>query len=89
MNKKLILFMTSLALAITPVSAMASEYTGPAVSIESVDERANLRAANGSYKTWLQYDAHWRDLTLGVGGDTMADSGCLVTSIGKLFSFLY
>ena len=29
MNKKLILFMTSLALAATPVRAVASEYTRP------------------------------------------------------------
>ena len=84
MNKKLILFMTSLALAITPVSAMASEYTAPEVSIEAVEERATLKAATGSYRTWLQYDAQWRDLTLGYGGDTMADSGCLVTSIAIL-----
>ena len=33
MNKKLILFMTSLSLAVTPIGVYASEYTGPAASI--------------------------------------------------------
>ena len=84
MNKKLILFMTSLSLAISPMSVLASEYTGPAASIEAVEDRASLKAATGEYKNWKQYDSRWSRKTLGVGGDTMASSGCLVTAIAML-----
>lgn len=45
MNKKLILFMTSLSLAVAPMSVFANEYNGPTASIEAVEERANLQAA--------------------------------------------
>lgn len=84
MNKKLILFMTSLSLAVSPMSVLASEYTGPKASIEAVEDRATLKAATGEYKNWKQYDSRWRSKTLGAGGDTMAASGCLVTAIAML-----
>lgn len=84
MNKKLILFMTSLSMALSPMSVLANEYTGPKATIEAVEERAALKAATGEYKTWKQYDSRWRSVTLGAGGDTMAASGCLVTAIAML-----
>lgn len=84
MNKRLILFMTSLALAASPMSVLANEYTGPLATIEAVEDRAMLQAATGDYKKWLQYDGRWGSMTLGAGGDTMADSGCLVTAIAML-----
>lgn len=84
MNKKLILFMTSLSLALSPMSVMAHNNTAPKASIEAVEERATLKAATGAYKNWVQYDSAWRDITLGVGGDTMYQSGCLVTAIAIL-----
>ena len=52
MNKKLILFMTSLSLAAAPMGVFASEYNGPTVSIEAVEERATLQAATGEYRSW-------------------------------------
>ena len=84
MNKKLILFMTSLSLAVSPMSVMASEYTGPKAVIEAVEDRATLKAATGEYKTWKQYDSRWSRQLMGAGGDTMAASGCLVTAIAML-----
>ena len=84
MNKKLILFMTSLSLAVSPMSVMASEYTGPKATIEAVEDRATLKAATGEYKTWKQYDSRWSRQLMGEGGDTMAASGCLVTAIAML-----
>ena len=75
MNKKLILFMTSLSLALSPMSVMAHNNTAPKASIEAVEERATLKAATGAYKNWVQYDSAWRDITLGAGGDTMYQYG--------------
>ena len=49
MNKKLILFLTSLSLAVTPIGAFASEYNGPEASIKALEERAGLQAATGEY----------------------------------------
>ena len=84
MNKKLILFMTSLSLAVTPIGVYASEYTGPAASIEAVEDRAGLKAATGEYKSWKQYDSRWAGTVMAPGYDTMAESGCLVTAIATL-----
>lgn len=83
MNKRLILFMTSFALAATPMSAFASEYTGPKATIEAVEGRAALQATTGEYTGWLQYDSRWGSMLMG-GSDTMAESGCLVTAIAML-----
>ena len=84
MNKKFILFMTSLSLAVTPIGVFASEYSGPTASIEAVEERANLQAATGEYRSWKQYDTRWSSMNLGSSRDTMAESGCLVVSIATL-----
>lgn len=84
MNKKLILFMTSLSLAVAPMGVFASEYNGPTASIEAVAERANLQAATGEYRSWKQYDSRWSGQRLGSSSDTMAGSGCLVTAIATL-----
>ena len=84
MNKKLILFMTSLSLAVAPMGVFASEYNGPTASIEAVEERANLQAATGEYRSWKQYDSRWSGQRLGSSSDTMAGSGCLVTAIATL-----
>ena len=84
MNKKLILFLTSLSLAVTPIGAFASEYSGPDASIEALGERANLQAATGEYRTWKQYDSRWANQLLGSSPDTMSESGCLVTAIATL-----
>ena len=84
MNKKLILFMTSLSLAVTPIGVYASEYTGPAASVEAVEDRAGLKAATGEYKSWKQYDSRWASMQMAPGYDTMAESGCLVTAIATL-----
>lgn len=83
MNKRLILFMTSFALAATPISAFASEYTDAAATIEAVEGRASLKAATGEYTSWLQYDSRWGSMLMG-GCDTMSESGCLVTAIAML-----
>lgn len=84
MNKKLILFMTSLSLAVAPMSVFANEYNGPTASIEAVEERANLQAATGEFRSWKQYDSRWGSQRLGSSSDTMAESGCLVTAIAAL-----
>lgn len=84
MNKKLILFMTSLSLAVAPMGVFASEYNGPTASIEAVEERANLQAATGEYRSWKQYDSRWSSQRLGSSSDTMAASGCLITAIATL-----
>ena len=84
MNKKFILFMTSLSLAVAPMSVFASEYTGPAASVEAVEERANLQAATGEYRSWKQYDTRWASQRLGSSADTMSESGCLVVAIASL-----
>lgn len=84
MNKKLILFMTSLSLAVTPIGAYAGEYTGQPASIEAVEDRANLKAATGEYRTWKQYDSRWGSMKMAPGYDTMAQSGCLVAAIATL-----
>ena len=57
MNKKLILFMTSLSLAVSPMSVLASEYTGPKASIDAVEDRATLKAATGEY---IECVGHYR-----------------------------
>ncbi len=41
-------------------------------------------AAGTSYKNWVQSDASWGSIKLGSSSDTMASSGCLVTSIAML-----
>ena len=84
MNKKLILFMMTLSLAAAPIRAFASEYNGPEVSIEALENRAALQAATGEYRTWKQYDSRWKHLTLGNSYDDMNNSGCLVTAIATL-----
>ena len=84
MNKKLILFMTSLSLAAAPMGVFASEYNGPTVSIEAVEERATLQAATGEYRSWKQYDSRWGSQRLGSSSDTMAGYGCLITAIATL-----
>lgn len=84
MNKKLILFLTSLSLAVTPIGAFASEYNGPEASTKALEERANLQAATGEYRSWKQYDSRWSSQRLGSSPDTMAESGCLVTAIATL-----
>lgn len=75
MSKKLILFLTSLSLAVTPIGAFASEYSGPDASIEALGERANLQAATGEYRTWKQYDSRWANQLLGSSPGTMSESG--------------
>lgn len=84
MNKKLILFLTSLSLAVTPIGAFASEYNGPEASIKALEERAHLQAATGEYRSWKQYDSRWANQLLGSSSDTMSASGCLVTAIATL-----
>ena len=51
MNKKLILFMTSLSLAVTPMGVFAREYNQPTATLAAVEERALLKAAPGEYRT--------------------------------------
>ena len=51
MNKKLILFMTSLSLAVTPMGVFASEYNHPTATLAAVEERALLKAATGEYRS--------------------------------------
>lgn len=84
MNKKLILFMTSLSLAAAPVGAYANEYSGPTATIEAVEDRAVLTAATGEYRSWKQGDSRWRNILLAPSSDTMWESGCLVTAIATL-----
>lgn len=84
MNKRLILFMASFSLAAAPISAYASEYTGPTATIEAVEDRAALTAATGEYRTWKQGDSRWRNKYLSPSSDTMWESGCLVTAIATL-----
>lgn len=84
MNKKFILFMTSLSLAVAPMGVFASEYSGPTATIEAVEGRANLQAATGEYKSWKQYDPRWASQRLGSSADTMSESGCLVVAIAAL-----
>lgn len=84
MNKKLILFMTTLSLAAAPISVFASENDVPVATIEALEERAGLKAATGAYRTWKQYNAAWAGIHLGSSPYTMNDSGCLVTAIATL-----
>ena len=84
MNKKFILFMTSLSLAVAPMGVFASEYSGPTATIEAVEGRANLQAATGEYRSWKQYDPRWASQRLGSSADTMSESGCLVVAIATL-----
>ncbi len=41
----------------------------------------SLGAATGEFSSWKQYGAPWSSTKLGPGGDTIAESGCLATSI--------
>ena len=41
-------------------------------------------SANAEYRTWLQGDSRWGSITFGNVGDTMAKSGCAITSIAKI-----
>ena len=84
MNKKLILFMTSLSLAVTPMGVFASEYNQPTATLAAVEERASLKAATGEYRSWKQYDSRWAGMYMSPGTDTLNESGCLVTSIAIL-----
>lgn len=84
MNKKLILFMTSLSLAVTPMCVFASEYNQPTATLAAVEERALLKAATGEYRSWKQYDSRWAGMYMSPGTDTLNESGCLVTSIAIL-----
>ena len=84
MNRKLILFMTSLSLLAAPVCVHASEYTEPVARIENVEDRGVLKAATGEYRTWKQTDGRWQHIHLGGSVHTMGDSGCLVTAIATL-----
>ena len=84
MNKKLILFMTSLSLAVTPMGVFASEYNHPTATLAAVEERALLKAATGEYRSWKQYDSRWAGVYMSPGTDTLNESGCLVTSIAIL-----
>ena len=84
MNKKLILFMTSLSLAVTPMGVFASEYNQPTATLAAVEERALLKAATGEYRSWKQYDSRWAGMYMSPGTDTLNESGCLVTSIAIL-----
>ena len=84
MNKKLILFMTSLSLAVTPMGVFASEYNHPTATLAAVEERALLKAATGEYRSWKQYDSRWAGMYMSPGTDTLNESGCLVTSIAIL-----
>ena len=36
------------------------------------------------YRSWDQGDSRWGDIPIGIEGDTMESSGCLVTSVTKL-----
>ncbi len=44
----------------------------------------SVQAADTSYKTWKQTDDRWGDITMGTGGNTIRQVGCLVTSISML-----
>ncbi len=41
-------------------------------------------SASGDYRTWLQSDGRWGSISFGNVGDTIAKSGCAITSIAKL-----
>ncbi len=47
---------------------------------------ACLAAADATpeYRTWLQSDSRWGSIPFGNAGDTMAKSGCAITSVAKL-----
>ncbi len=82
MNKKLILFLTSLSLTVAlpfQTAVFASE-----AAIVPVENRASLKAATGEYRSWKQGDPRWGSMHLGSSSDTMAQSGCLVTAIATL-----
>lgn len=41
-------------------------------------------ASSGSYASWLQYDAQWKNIHLGESSATIGSAGCLSTSIAML-----
>ncbi len=43
-------------------------------------------SAGGDYRSWKQYDEKWGSIPLSPSSTTMAESGCLVTSIASLIA---
>ena len=41
-------------------------------------------AFSGNYKSWKQYGSSWSSMTLGSSSDTVAESGCAITSAAIL-----